>query len=41
MPAKTARPPVRARRAKAEVQQEFDEIQEQVEAARKSAAELA
>ena len=37
MPAKAAKPPVRARRAKAEVQQEFDEIQEQVEAARESA----
>lgn len=37
MPAKVAKPPVRARRAKAEVQQEFDEIQEQVEAARESA----
>src|ERR1017187_4765590 len=37
MPAKAVKPPVRARRAKAEVQQEFDEIQEQVEAARESA----
>jgi len=37
MPAKAVKPPVRARRAKAEVQQEFDQIQEQVEAARESA----
>jgi hypothetical protein len=37
MPVKAAKPPVRPRRAKAEVQQEFDEIQEQVEAARESA----
>ena len=37
MPAKTVKPPVRGRRTKAEVQQEFADIQEQAEAARESA----
>jgi hypothetical protein len=36
MPAKTVKAPVRARRSKAEVQQEFAEVQEQVEQARES-----
>jgi colicin import membrane protein len=36
MPTKTSKPPVRAKRSKTEVQQEFSEIQEQVEAARES-----
>jgi hypothetical protein len=37
MPAKTVKPPVRGRRTKVEVQQEFADIQEQAEAARESA----
>src|ERR1039458_8182996 len=37
MPVKTSKPPVRGRRTKAEVQQEFADIQEQAEAARESA----
>jgi len=37
MPVKTSKPPVRGRRTKAEVQQEFGDIQEQAEAARESA----
>jgi hypothetical protein len=37
MPVKTSKPPVRARRTKAEVQQEFADIQEQAETARESA----
>ena len=37
MPVKTSKPPVRGRRTKAEVQQEFADIQGQAEAARESA----
>src|ERR1035441_1133852 len=37
MPVKTSKPPVRGRRTKAEVQQEFADIQEQAESARESA----
>jgi chromosome segregation ATPase len=37
MPTKASKPPVRARRTKTEVQQEFTEIQEQVESARDAA----
>lgn len=37
MPVKTSKPPVRGRRTKAEVQQEFADIQEQAETARESA----
>src|ERR1035437_212668 len=37
MPVKTSKPPVRGRRTKVEVQQEFADIQEQAETARESA----
>jgi colicin import membrane protein len=37
MPAKSAKPPVRAKRTKTEIQREFDEIQEQTAAAREAA----
>jgi len=37
MPAKTAKPPVRPKRTKTEVQREFEEIQEQAANARESA----
>ncbi|MEO8367780.1 MAG: hypothetical protein ABI806_01090 [Candidatus Solibacter sp.] len=37
MPAKSAKPPLRAKRTKTEIQREFDEIQEQAAAARESA----
>src|ERR1035441_7532617 len=37
MPVKTSKPPVRGRRTKAEVQQEFADIEEQMETARESA----
>ena len=37
MPPRTVKAPPRAKRAKAEVQQEFDEIQAQVESAREAA----
>jgi colicin import membrane protein len=36
MPAKSTKPPARAKRSKAEVQQEFEEIQEHVQAAREA-----
>src|SRR4051812_15714010 len=37
MPAKSAKPPLRAKRSKTEIQREFDEIQEQAAAAREAA----
>jgi hypothetical protein len=37
MPAKAAKAPVRAKRSRAEVQQEFEDIREQAEAARETA----